>query len=51
MHDVLDLHEITHLWPRNASDAEWCEPDERGYWPLIAFIDDGRPVVLEFNVN
>ena len=51
MNDARDLHQITYLWPRKPSDIEWVEPDERGYWPIIAFIDDGRPVVLEFNAN
>ena len=33
-------------WPPQLSGT-----DERGWWPVIAFTDDVRPVVLEFNLN
>ena len=50
MNDALDLHEITHLVPLASNDTE-LGIDERGWWPVVAFTDDVRPVVLEFNLN
>lgn len=51
MNNPLDLHQITHVWPRKQSDIEWVEPDERGSWPLSAFTDDSRPIVFDLNLN
>jgi hypothetical protein len=51
MNGALDVHPITRIWPCRPTDIEWCEPDERGHWPVIAFVDDGRPIVFAVNLN
>jgi hypothetical protein len=50
MNGALDVREITHVVPVAADETE-TEADERGWWPVIAFTDDVRPIVLELNVN
>ena len=48
MNGSIDLHEITRVIPvAPENDAD----DERGWWPVVAFTDDVRPIVLEFNLN
>ena len=47
MNHALDVQEITSVVPVAADD----ESDERGWWPVIAFTDDVRPIVFEFNIN
>lgn len=49
MNDAVDIHEITHVVAVAPAEAEIG--DERGWWPVIAFTDDVRPIVLELNVN
>jgi len=49
MNDALDLHAITSVIAVGA--AEDGIGDERGWWPVVAFTDDVRPIVLELNVN
>ena len=47
---ALDVREIKHLVVL-APDRCENEPDERGWWPVVAFTDDVRPITLEFNLN
>ena len=44
------LREITHVLPLPPGLAD-DESDERGWWPVLAFTDDVRPIVLEINLN
>lgn len=50
MNEAVDLHELTSVipLPPGATDDQ---PDERGWWPVLAFTDDVRPVPLAFNLN
>ena len=48
--DALDLHEITTVVPV-ALDESGNGADERGWWPVLAFTEEGHPIVLECNVN
>jgi hypothetical protein len=48
--DALDLRPITSVVPLGLNAAE-DELGGRGWWPVLAFTDDVRPIVLEFNVN
>jgi len=50
MNDAPDLHKITHVVVLTPGETE-SEADERGWWPVVAFTEDVRPIVLEFNVN
>ena len=50
MNGAADLHEITHLLPLPTGLAD-DDADERGWWPVLAFTDDVRPIVLEINLN
>jgi hypothetical protein len=50
MNDALDLHEITTVVPV-ALDESGNGADERGWWPVLAFTEEGHPIVLECNVN
>jgi len=50
MNGALDLREITRVIALPAGETEDAA-DDRGWWPVIAFTDDVRPIVLEFNVN
>jgi len=47
MNRALDVHELTSVIPVDPDN----ESDERGWWPVIAFTDDVRPIVFEFNIN
>ena len=46
-----DVREITRVVLPLAPDDAGNEADERGWWPVLAFTDDVRPIVLEINVN
>ena len=47
MNSALDVQEITSVVPIDPDN----ESDERGWWPVVAFTDDVRPIVFEFNIN
>jgi len=47
MNRALDVQEITSVIPIDPDN----ESDERGWWPVVAFTDDVRPIVFEFNIN
>ena len=47
MNRALDVQEITRIIPVTPDN----ESDERGWWPVVAFTDDVRPIVFEFNIN
>ena len=47
MNSALDVQEITSVVPIDPDN----ESDERGWWPVVAFTDDVRPIVLEINLN
>ena len=47
MNRALDVQALTRVIPV----APENESDERGWWPVVAFTDDVRPIVLEFNIN
>ena len=47
MNRALDVQEITSVFPVDSDN----ESDERGWWPVVAFTDDVRPIVFEFNIN
>jgi hypothetical protein len=50
MNGAVDLHRITRVVPLASDEAE-NNPDDRGWWPVVAFTDDVRPIVLELNLN
>src|SRR4051812_18474573 len=50
MNGALDLHKITRVIALPDGETE-NGADDRGWWPVIAFTDDVRPIVLELNVN
>ena len=50
MKEAADLHPLTWVVPLPAGLGE-DDADERGWWPVLAFTDDVRPVVLELNLN
>jgi hypothetical protein len=45
--DVQELARVILLESSESADGA----DERGWWPVVAFTRDVRPVVLEINVN
>jgi hypothetical protein len=47
MNHALDVHKITRVVPIDPDN----ESDERGWWPVVAFTEDVRPIVFEFNIN
>ena len=48
MNQASDVREITRVvLPLETDD----QVDTRGWWPVLAFTDDVRPIVLEINVN
>ena len=49
MNGALDLHKIVHLVALAQDESE--SGDGRGWWPVVAFTDDVRPIVLEVNLN
>jgi len=50
VNDALDLHRIIHVVALAPDEGE-DHGDERGWWPVVAFTDDVRPIVLQLNVN
>ena len=47
MNPTIDIHQLTRVVPVAPENVAY----ERGWWPVVAFTDDVRPVVLELNVN
>jgi hypothetical protein len=45
----IDLQLVGYL--RGVDPEEADVPDERGNWPVLACLDDGRVVLIETNVN
>jgi hypothetical protein len=45
----LDLQLVTNL--RGVSLEEVDEPDERGNWPVLGCLVDGRVLLIDFNTN
>jgi hypothetical protein len=45
--DVQEISRVILLESPETADGA----DERGWWPVVAFTRDVRPVVLEINLN
>jgi hypothetical protein len=50
MNGAHDLHRITRVVVLTPGESE-SEADERGWWPVVAFTETVRPIVLELNLN